>query len=450
MFMIFIHGLLEWLLIGALEGFKQACSLALTASNTTSGQWETANSIVGKVAGVVMFITMITAMIAMIRATIARRLGQLPLIMFQATLSWPLTLVVLWILVHLKTGATVLTGRILGMDMSSRSHGFSIPDIATAPLKAAFAAPLLILFLLLILIASAAIIITMSAVNFLFILAVCLLPAGIMTIGIKDNWQGVVNYIGWIIGIIIYQPLVALMITLTISLMKTSDHNNPIRFITALVGIIIASVCPWVIIRKLVHIIPSMTHGLRTASNQASSTASSTKQAAKNIGKAGVKAASVAVGGGIGFAGGSLGSVASKFKPMVTPNNKGNAQSSGNDQNSRPPVSSPEPGAPPAHANAGNGGGSGNAGGSSPATSVRTLSSKGDAPTTPTSPAPRKPSPTTGGAHCGVGSGNNDSKPQVSPSVSNSTPPDQHEKAQSKTHSNKGQTEDKPDIKINQ
>ena len=70
-----IGAFLDWVLQGAVDAWKQTCAMALQAGVITSGQWTVAGNIIGKVAGVVLFVVFLSAGYAIARAATAGRMG---------------------------------------------------------------------------------------------------------------------------------------------------------------------------------------------------------------------------------------------------------------------------------------------------------------------------------------------------------------------------------------
>jgi hypothetical protein len=283
-----IGAFLDWVLQGAVDAWKQTCAMALQAGVITSGQWTVAGSIIGKVAGVVLFVVILSAGYAIARAATAGRMGDIWRISGQALLSWPLTMAALWVMVQAINISTALTGLILGVDLTSpKLQAPSLPGLSAAAIKGQFAGPLLVVMLVIMLFAAASLLLCMGARQFLLVVAVCLLPAGIMDTGFARRAMGAARkYIVWVIGIILYQPLVGLFITITGELMKAAGSDNPMAFLEAIVGMVLSSVFPWVLVAKFAGHLPAG-QGLHTAATAGRQTVGKAKEEAGKAAAAG-------------------------------------------------------------------------------------------------------------------------------------------------------------------
>lgn len=299
-----LGSILDWMLQGAVDAWKQASKFALQAGAINDDQWKAASDIVGKLSGVMLFVVIVSAAFTIIKAAVAGRFADMFKALGQAIFAWPLTLAVLYVIIQVNTMATALTGKILNVDLSKPDVQIGIPDLNADAAKAAFAAPLMLVFLIIILLGAASIVICMAARAFLLVLAVCLLPFGTMNIGFSASWATMKRYLGWIIGIIIYQPLVAIMLTITGQLMKASGDSSPLAFIEAMVGMILTSVSPWVVIRKVIQILP-VQHGVSAAANTGQQAVQTTKEVAQKAVEVGAQVAGAVATGGASLAGGA-------------------------------------------------------------------------------------------------------------------------------------------------
>jgi hypothetical protein len=299
-----IGAFLDWVLQGAVDAWKQTCAMALQAGVITSGQWTVAGSIIGKVAGVVLFVVILSAGYAIARAATAGRMGDIWRISGQALLSWPLTMAALWVMVQAINISTALTGLILGVDLTSpKLQAPSLPGLSAAAIKGQFAGPLLVVMLVIMLFAAASLLLCMGARQFLLVVAVCLLPAGIMDTGFARRAMGAARkYIVWVIGIILYQPLVGLFITITGELMKAAGSDNPMAFLEAIVGMVLSSVFPWVLVAKFAGHLPAG-QGLNTAATAGRQTVGKAKEEAGKAAAAAVQIAGAVATGGASAAG---------------------------------------------------------------------------------------------------------------------------------------------------
>lgn len=317
MFTLLVNGLLDWMVDGAVEGWKTACKYALQAGVVTDGQWSTVNDVVGKLGGVLMVITVACAFVGIAMRAWRKDFGGMFLVAAQAMFAWPLTLMTLWVLVQVSNMATSMTDKVLGVDLTKGNQTFNLPDLKASSIKGAFAGPLMLIMLLIVLLASASIICCMAARSFLLIVAACFVGMAWMVITGK-TLDRVAKYASWTLGIILYQPICAILIYLTGQLMKTSGADNPMTFVTALVGMFLASVCPWVIIGKITHILPGGA-GVAQAADSGEKTVDTVKDTVEKVVSAGAQvAADVATGtAGAALPAGGAGGGEAGLSPIV-------------------------------------------------------------------------------------------------------------------------------------
>lgn len=320
MITMLMNGLIDWLVNGCVEGWKWACKMALQAGALTDGQWEAAGEIVGKLGGVMAYVTLICAAVSITWNAVRGKFGDILGVVFQAVFSWTLAMSGLYVLIQANNIAGEVTGRVLGVDLSKGDQEISMPELTSASIKGVgIPAALLLFMLLLTVVAACSIILCMAARSFLLIAGVIFLPVAIMRPGGSDSYIAAVKeYGGWLLGIILYQPVCAILIAAAGKLMTSSGQDNPMTFFTAVVGMLGASVCPWVIIRKLLHVLPGA-KGLADTAD----TGQKTTQGVKETVKAGVEVASVVATGGAslaaGAAGGAGGAEAAAAAPKVDP-----------------------------------------------------------------------------------------------------------------------------------
>lgn len=317
MFDIFIKAFLNWLVQGAVEGWKTTCKFALQAGNITDNQWDAATQMVGHLGGVMLMVCIITAAVNIVRMVTRKRFDLAVLVFSQAILSWPLTMISQWLLARIETIAASVTGSILNMDFSGAGAEYSMVELskgAVTSATTAFGPVLMVLFLLLILLSMVSIVICMAARDFLLLMSVSFISVQFMNI-VEGQLNSIKRYFYFVLGLILYQPVCASMIWLTGELMKRSGGDNALTFIMALVGMGLSSVAPWVLIRKILPVFGPARTGLDAAARNAEGTVKTTKAVTE-------KAASVAasaVGGGkapvpsaVGKGAGLLGSFGGK------------------------------------------------------------------------------------------------------------------------------------------
>ncbi|RBP98834.1 hypothetical protein [Bifidobacterium xylocopae] len=333
MFNLIINGLLSWMVDGAVEGWKQACKLALQSGALTDNQWQVAQDVVGKLAGVMLYVVVITGAVAIVRNALARRVGDMFVSLGQAMFAWPLTVVTLYLLIQISNMASSLTDRILSVDMSKGDQSLNLPDLNVGSIKSMVSGPLLLFFALIIVLASASIILCMGARAFLLIVAVCFVCTAWMLLGRKETARQAKEYFSWVLGIILYQPICGLLIYITGKLMEASGSDNPITFITAVVGMVLSSVFPWVLVHRLLKVLPGAS-GLADAASAGRKTVTTTKKGAEQAVKIGAQVAGAIATGGASLAGGAAlsggaeggghlagtdGQKSSAFSPRVDP-----------------------------------------------------------------------------------------------------------------------------------
>ena len=325
-----MNGLIDWLVNGCVEGWKWACKMALQAGALTDGQWSAAGEIVGKLGGIMAYVTIICAAVSITWNAVRGRFGDMLIVVFQAVFSWTISMSGLYVLIQANNIAGEVTGRVLGVDLSKGDQEIAMPELTSASIKGVgIPAALLLFMLLLTVVAACSIILCMAARSFLLIVGVIFLPVAIMRPRGFDGFvDEIKEYGGWILGIILYQPVCAILIAATGKLMQYSGQDNPMTFFSAVVGMIGSSVCPWLIIRKLLHVLPG-SKGLQATSESAKAIT----DAAKETVKVGVEVASaVATGGasmaasagagtgaGAGIGGGGGGGSMPKVDPTSTP-----------------------------------------------------------------------------------------------------------------------------------
>lgn len=299
-----MNGLIDWLVNGCVEGWKWACKMALQAGALTDGQWEAAGEIVGKLGGVMAYVTLICAAVSITWNAVRGKFGDILIVVFQAVFSWAVAMSGLYVLIQANNIAGEVTGRVLGVDLSKGDQEISMPELTSASIKGVgIPGPLLLFMLLLTVLASGAIILCMAARSYLLIVGVSFLPVALMRPGSAGNYiEEVKEYGGWVLGIILYQPVCAILIAIAGKLMTHSGQDNPMTFFTAVVSMLLSSVFPWAIIRKLLHALP----GARGIADTADAGQKTTETAKETV-KAGVEVAGVVATGGAGMAAGAAG-----------------------------------------------------------------------------------------------------------------------------------------------
>lgn len=315
--------LVDWMISGAVDAWKQACKLALQSGSINGTEWQTVGSTTGHLAGVMLYVAIITGAVAVAREAFYGRVGGMFRAMCQTIFAWPFTLITIYLLMTANAFADQLTGKILGVDMSKPDQQFALPDISGDAVKGSLSAPLLIIILIILLLGSASIILSMAARKYLIIVGVCLICTVWVVITWRGVWERVKNYAGWLLGVILYQPVCALLISITGSLMKAGAADKPLTFVTAVVGMALASICPWVLIHKIVHFLPGpVANGAGAAASAGKDTTNAARSAAEKAMRIGTQVAGAFAGGAggvAGAAGGAGAAGAGSMMPKVAP-----------------------------------------------------------------------------------------------------------------------------------
>lgn len=316
-----INALLDWMIDGAVKAWETACKLALQAGSMNANQWQVVSETVGKVSMPMLLLTVIFAAAAMIRELMAGNIGNVWIVFFRSILAWPLTLFSIWLAVMVSNLATSMTGRILNVDMAGGSGEISLPKVDKPSLTSltALMGGLLMLFMILLMIVGAcSIILCMAARTFMLIIILSF--AGVAFMYLNDASNRIARrYLKYVIGIILYQPLCAVFIHITGRLMSVDGMSNPISFFTGVVGMILASVMPWVLVSMVAKAGVPVPEGAKGVASAGARTAGAAGSAVKAAVKVAVQAllhgggAAGAAGKGGSAAGGSAGS-ASKIR----------------------------------------------------------------------------------------------------------------------------------------
>ena len=304
------NALIEWMIDGAVKAWETACKLALQAGSMNANQWQIVSETVGKLSMPMLLLTVVFAIMAMIKEVAAGNIGGVWIIFYRAILAWPLTLFTIWLAVMTSNLATSMTGKILNVDMSGGNGAFSLPRIDKPNLSSltTLMGGLLMLFMIILMILGACSnILCMSARTFMLIIIRSF--AGVAWMSINDSsFRTPARYLKYIIGIILYQPLCAVFIYITGRLMSVDGMSNPISFFTGVVGMILASVMPWVLVSMVAKSGVPIPEGTRGVAAAGARTVGTTEKVVKTAAKVAAKAVLRGKGGAIG--GGAAGAPA--------------------------------------------------------------------------------------------------------------------------------------------
>ncbi|WP_155804732.1 O-antigen polymerase [Bifidobacterium sp. A11] len=311
-----INALLDWMIDGAVKAWETACKFALQAGSMNDNQWQVVSDTVGKVSMPMLLLTVIFAAIAMIRELIAGNVGNVWIVFFRSILAWPLTLFSIWLAVMASNLATSMTGKILNVDMTGGSGAFSLPAFDKpnlSSLMTLMGGLLMVFMILLMIVGACSIILCMAARTFMLIIILSF--AGVAFMYLNDASARIARrYLKYVIGIILYQPLCAVFIYITGRLMSVDGMSNPISFFTGVVGMILASVMPWVLVSMVAKAGIPVSEGTKGVASAGAKTVGTAGNAVKAAVKVAVQAllhgggAAGAAGKGGGAAGGAAGS----------------------------------------------------------------------------------------------------------------------------------------------
>lgn len=323
-----INALLDWMIDGAVKAWETACKFALQAGSMDDNQWQVVSETVGKVSMPMLLLTVIFAAIAMIRELIAGNIGNVWIVFFRSVLAWPLTLFSIWIAVMTCNLATSMTGKILHVDMTGGSGVISLPTVDKPNLSSLMTlmGGLLMLFMILLMIVGAcSIILCMAARTFMLI--VILSFAGVAFMYLNDASNKIARrYLKYVIGIILYQPLCAVFINITGRLMSLDGMSNPISFFTGVVGMILASVMPWVLVSMVAKAGIPVSEGTKGVASAGAKTVGAAESAVKAAVKVAVQAL-LHGGGAVGKGGAAVGGGAGSASKIRGPAGAGGSSS---------------------------------------------------------------------------------------------------------------------------
>lgn len=298
-----LGSLSSWIVDGAIEAWRQACSAALDMGNVSQTMWQTTFDIVNRVAGIMGFIAVGVGAVAIVQESFKGSLGGVVSAVFRTILAWPITVILINVTVCALSVESAVTTRILSfafgdtgkIDITLEPQGLTSINLSFA----LFIALLLIL-------GSLVLILVMIARSFLIMLGVALAPI----VAMSNAWgmlRPTLNKWGsWMVGVILFKPIAAIILYITSALLKNS-HGDIVDFYTAVVGMILACVFPWTIIRIISQFMPGST-GLNTVASAGQSTVDTTKQVVQT-GAALATGAVTGLAGGVEGAGTFVGSI---------------------------------------------------------------------------------------------------------------------------------------------
>lgn len=272
--------------------YRMTGSWVLGSGNMTDQMWHATFDVVNKVAGVMSVITVMLGAASIVAAALRGRVGQAVAAVFRTLLAWPATVIVITFTVDALQVEGQVTSRILGWGGTNSIKA----DIDTNGLNIVFA----LLMGLVLWISALVLALSMGVRMFLIILGVGLSPAVVMVMPLSSMRQGLRKAAAWILGVILYRPLAAIIIYLTGNLFLTSGSNF-MQLIMAVVGAFLAAFAPWMLTAAASRFLPIGVEGLTAVASASRQTVGKARSAAD---KAAATVAAVATGG-VSLAGGA-------------------------------------------------------------------------------------------------------------------------------------------------
>ncbi|WP_154035134.1 hypothetical protein, partial [Bifidobacterium catenulatum] len=248
--------LLEWMIDGAVNSWKWVAGYVLKKSDMDSAMWSAANSGLNKVAGVMAVVAVAAGAYGIVRAAACQDIGAVLGAIARTALAWPITVVCITLCVKGSALASTLTSSIL---QTWTSHSSKVPSISADALRAITIAPLVIVICICVVAGSLVLILMMAARNFLLIFAVVIAAIPIMLQGWSTMRPLLSKWAGWIVGLILMQPVMALCIWVTCEMMSTAnsaDDGSLMPTLIAIVGMILSSIFPFILIKQVADFIP--------------------------------------------------------------------------------------------------------------------------------------------------------------------------------------------------
>lgn len=302
-----LGSLLDWMVDGAVEAWKTSASWALTAGGMGEDEWSVAFDLVNKVAGVMSFVAVGVGAIGILAAAARSKPGDMVMAFFRTILAWPLTAGAVSLVAKGVAVSSALTTRILAWAWPDSSGGISLPGMDGGKFKSIPGGSVTVILLaLLIALGSVVLMLAMAARTVLIILGVGFAAIPIMS-GAWGALKASLNRWGsWILGIILFQPVCAVVIYLAGRLME-SNADSVGSYLTAVVCIILACLFPWALVKIIAQFLPGEP-GLAVAAGAAKASVDTGKQVVETAVKIGAAAVSMGAGAmGAAGAGGAAG-----------------------------------------------------------------------------------------------------------------------------------------------
>ncbi|WP_018142444.1 hypothetical protein [Alloscardovia criceti] len=290
-----LGSLSKWLVDGAVEAWKQTAHLALNMGNVTDAQWTTAFDVSNKIAGLMGFIAVGIGAIGIVQAMFKGSWGGVISALFRTILAYPINVVLITVTVRALAVEGAVTQKILQWAYPNNEFTIELKSDTLTNVNLAVAA----LIALLIIVGSLVLIMVMVARSFLIILGVSLAPIVTMSQGWDALRPALSKWGSWMVGIILFKPIAAIIIYITGSIIQNSQ-GDMMSYYTAIVGMFLASVLPWTLVKVVANFLPGAP-GLSTVASAGQATVSTAVDTAKTVASVGVGV----VTGGAGLASGA-------------------------------------------------------------------------------------------------------------------------------------------------
>ena len=240
----------KWFMDACTGAWKYTASKVLTGSNMDDAMWATATDGLNKLAGVMAFVTVAAGAYGILRAAATQDIGGVLSAGARTALAWPLTVLCITLAVKGTSLASTMTKSIL----NTGSLGGSIPGIDKNSLDVFDSGLMTITLCVCVVLGSFVLLLMMAARNFLLIFAIVIAAIPLMLQGWSTMRPLVSKWAGWIVGIILMQPVMALCIWVTCKLMVMSSSTT--TTLIAVVGMILSSIFPFTLIKQIADFIP--------------------------------------------------------------------------------------------------------------------------------------------------------------------------------------------------
>ena len=270
----------KWFMDACTGAWKYTASKVLTGSNMDDAMWATAFDGLNKLAGVMAFVTVAAGAYGILRAAATQDIGGVLSAGARTALAWPLTVLCITLAVKGTSLASTMTKSIL----NTGSLGGSIPGIDKDSLDVFDSGLMTITLCVCVVLGSFVLLLMMAARNFLLIFAIVIAAIPLMLQGWSTMRPLVSKWAGWIVGIILMQPVMALCIWVTCKLMVMSSSTT--TTLIAVVGMILSSIFPFTLIKQIADFIPGSVGLMRAGAAGAATvgTAASLAGAAAGLG----------------------------------------------------------------------------------------------------------------------------------------------------------------------